>query len=1077
MARLDTYKKDVEVNGLDYLAGSSYVTTGINGPVYETTKFSMLDLARFFGSYTNINGFTYDIAQMYTDIQNNITSLASVGISITALADATQALAQVDIDLQTAFSNGISAAVSEINLTLTSLSNEDLALASVITDLETSFTTELSTAVSTINTSLTALTTADSALATSITELETTFTTDLSEAVATINTELTTLSTADEALATSITTLETTFTTDLATANAAITSEATARATADLAEATAREALEVSLTTQIGVVSAAVTTETTARTTADTAIAEEITTLTAAIETETTARTAAITTVNQAIVDETSARTTSDTTLNTAISIKPNIFRQASAPAVTEPVGSVWYDTDDNNKTYVLTAGSPNVWTVTDDARIGATITSLATAQESIGTLSTNLSSEATKITKLQAQYTFDANGDVDGLASGTIVSNAVNNAYSSAVADAESATATAITSLSATISKVYRQDAEPTGTIPTNSIWYDTNDSNKSYVYNGTSWVYTVDATLATTASVDTVQSAIGGINGKLEAQYGLKVSAGGAIAGMTLSASATDEGATSSVVFQADQFNIKTDSGTKTPFSVSGDTVTMSNVVVAGTVSIGGTTASTLVSNASIGATAIQPSDNISALTNDAGFQNSTQVNAADKTDGTVAGWSIDSNYIWSGTKQTTNTYSTSGITLFNGGAIRTPQFYIDHTNGNAFFKGTITVGETILTETNTLNTNTTKNDVGLGNVDNTSDATVLSSAATAANNATKTAGAVGPVTITSTSLYQGTGNYGNADTGFFINNEGKFSLKDKLTFDGTNLVVNGSGTFTGSLSGASITGATGTFSGNVTAGNVTISEDLITFGTTEASYGDAGKISFKDSSSAEVGSIKVTSGGQTRILSKYNTVIASEVVYRQTSAPSVTLSPLGSLWIDTDAGDTKYILSYRTPPTANVWELAPSADGIITMFGVGSGSVTLGNVSSPFRYLNVDTQLGTTISGDFKYANNNLGLIRSYTGATSNTLSKNYVRLPKSNSDSFQTIMQWGYQTGSATNVAITFPIAFPTACRSVSVTVERNIRSGEGANYATSVTASGFTAVTDTANDFWWIAFGD
>ena len=692
MARLDTYKKDLQINSLDYLAGSSYVTTGINGPVYETAKFSMLDLARFFGSYTNINGFTYDIAQMYEDIQNNITSLASVNSSITVLADETQALAQADLTLQTAFSNGISAAVSEINVTLTSLSNADLALASSITSLETSFTTDLSEAVATINTELTTLTTADAALATSITELETTFNTDLTAAVATINTELTTLSTADEALATSITTLETTFTTDLATTNAAITQEATTRATAIEAEATARQALETSFTTALGETNAAIVTEQTARTTAVEAIAEDITTLTAAIETETSNRTAAITTVNQAIVDETTARTTSDTTLNTAISVKPNIFRQTSAPAVTEPVGSVWYDTDDNNKTYVLVAGSPNVWTATDDARIGATITSLATAQESLNTLSNNLISEATKITKLQAQYTFDTNGDVNGLADGTIVSNAINDAYDSAVSDANIATAQSIQTLSATISKIYRQDAEPTGTIPTNSIWYDTNDGNKSYVYNGTSWVYTVDAALATTASVDTVQSAISGINGKLEAQYGLKVSAGGAIAGMTLSASATDAGATSSVVFQADQFNIKTDNGTTTPFSVSGDVVTMSNVVVAGTVSIGGTAASTLVSNASIGATAIQPSDNISELTNDAGFQNATQVNESDKTDGTVAGWNIDANYIWSGTKQTTNTYTTSGITMFSSGAIRTPQFYIDHTNGNAYFRGTL-------------------------------------------------------------------------------------------------------------------------------------------------------------------------------------------------------------------------------------------------------------------------------------------------------------------------------------------------------------------------------------------------
>ena len=37
-------------------------------------------------------------------------------------------------------------------------------------------------------------------------------------------------------------------------------------------------------------------------------------------------------------------------------------YRQATAPSVTVPVGSVWFDTDDG-KTYTLVAGTPNVWT------------------------------------------------------------------------------------------------------------------------------------------------------------------------------------------------------------------------------------------------------------------------------------------------------------------------------------------------------------------------------------------------------------------------------------------------------------------------------------------------------------------------------------------------------------------------------------------------------------------------------------------------------------------------------------------------------------------------------------------
>jgi hypothetical protein len=74
----------------------------------------------------------------------------------------------------------------------------------------------------------------------------------------------------------------------------------------------------------------------------------------------------------------------------------------------------------------------------------------------------------------------------------------------------------------------------------------------------------------------------------------------------------------------------------------------------------------------------------------------------------------------------------------------------------------------------------------------------------------------------------IYVGTGTYGNANTPFYFasGSTNVFSLGDKLTFDGTNLSVNGNGTFSGNLSaaGGSFTGtlvaAGGSFSGQVSA-----------------------------------------------------------------------------------------------------------------------------------------------------------------------------------------------------------------------------------------------------------------
>ena len=52
----------------------------------------------------------------------------------------------------------------------------------------------------------------------------------------------------------------------------------------------------------------------------------------------------------------------------------------------------------------------------------------------------------------------------------------------------------------------------------------------------------------------------------------------------------------------------------------------------------------------------------------------------------------------------------------------------------------------------------------------------------------------------------IHQGTGTYGNSNTGFYLDGEGSMSLKDKFTFDGTNLSISGSGSFGGNISAPS-------------------------------------------------------------------------------------------------------------------------------------------------------------------------------------------------------------------------------------------------------------------------------
>lgn len=84
----------------------------------------------------------------------------------------------------------------------------------------------------------------------------------------------------------------------------------------------------------------------------------------------------------------------------------------------------------------------------------------------------------------------------------------------------------------------VYRQDAEPTGTIQTGSIWYDTNDNNKTYVYDGSIWQATeTNATGVGLGNVSNLtpqnQAQTGLIAGTTITGGGITLSGGGNIKG----------------------------------------------------------------------------------------------------------------------------------------------------------------------------------------------------------------------------------------------------------------------------------------------------------------------------------------------------------------------------------------------------------------------------------------------------------------------------------------------------------------------------------------------------------------
>jgi hypothetical protein len=218
--------------------------------------------------------------------------------------------------------------------------------------------------------------------------------------------------------------------------------------------------------------------------------------------------------ITEATEDKATSQSVTD--LASTVSNKPNIFRQNYAPPTTEPVGSIWYDTLNGNKLYILVEGPPRQWQETDDSRIGPLVVSR------LQTHATDIGNNSSFATKLAGSFgSFDAEGNITSL----------SESFANSVMLRESATnyadAQDLTELGAIVStkpNVYRQDDAPSiysgspseQVIPDASIWYDTNDDNKVYVVaedpNNVGvrvWTLTDDSRIGATASKITSMSA----------------------------------------------------------------------------------------------------------------------------------------------------------------------------------------------------------------------------------------------------------------------------------------------------------------------------------------------------------------------------------------------------------------------------------------------------------------------------------------------------------------------------------------------------------------------------------------
>ena len=330
-----------------------------------------------------------------------------------------------------------------------------------------------------------------------------------------------------------------------------------------------------SLTSTVNTNTANIATEQTTRANADTALSTDITNLTAVVDVknQTFVQTSAPTAIAAGDLwidsddDNKLYRATGAGNSNwvvvrdTANDGKATIFTQDAVPTSGVKKGDIWFDTNDSNRQYRADSdGSDQItsgeWEEVRDVTTQAALTSEASTRAAADTANSTAITNLTATVNAKNQ-TFVQNNAPTAVATGDlwVDSNDENKLYrwngSSWVVVRDTANDGKTT--------VFTQTSQPTAEN-TGDIWFDTDDSNKQYRWDGSNWVVVRD--VLTQAGVTTVQNAIA--NGtSAEAGYGVAVNANGAVAGMYIMANSSGDmqnnSSTTSIVFEADQVVIR--------------------------------------------------------------------------------------------------------------------------------------------------------------------------------------------------------------------------------------------------------------------------------------------------------------------------------------------------------------------------------------------------------------------------------------------------------------------------------------------------------------------------------------
>lgn len=394
----------------------------------------------------------------------------------------------------------------------------------------------LASATALVNTETTARTTADSALASQITTLNAT----VGTLSGSITNEASLRVTADEALGTRIDNLVLTNGSDAAVI---IDEEASARIAADYAEATKR----LNLSAYVGytdgqsyskTLAASVSDESSARVDGDKAVAQKVTYLGAGtnrvfVQTDPPAGGSTNKPYYQDSAPSSTGRTIGDIWYDTDDGRKQYVWAPSTIGGtdyawrdnsslnfntyIGRIVGDVWYDSNDDFKPYVWCAstasGTDYTWRDNSNGQYTNYIGQFATIKQQFFAIydtstSTSIASQITSVeAKANKQRVYRQTNAPTGTTATPLINGDLwlktddnNKAYywnGSSWLDTSDVRLT-------TITKVYRQTNQPTGTT-VGDLWFDTDDSNKPYYFSGSAWVAVDDTSKATIGAVTT--------------------------------------------------------------------------------------------------------------------------------------------------------------------------------------------------------------------------------------------------------------------------------------------------------------------------------------------------------------------------------------------------------------------------------------------------------------------------------------------------------------------------------------------------------------------------------------------